>query len=72
MIGVSIDTFHKNPEHQRRILADPANLPIDVDIQIGPETLDLLVLPIFDDEGEYQGAMATWSVVTKEKQVLRA
>ena len=27
MIGQSIDIFHKNPEHQRRLLADPRNLP---------------------------------------------
>ncbi|MBV8610413.1 MAG: GAF domain-containing protein, partial [Singulisphaera sp.] len=27
MVGQSIDIFHKTPEHQRRILADPKNLP---------------------------------------------
>ena len=27
MIGQPIDMFHKTPEHQRRILADPRNLP---------------------------------------------
>ena len=27
MIGQSIDIFHKAPEHQRRLLADPRNLP---------------------------------------------
>ena len=27
MIGQSIDIFHKKPEHQRRLLADPRNLP---------------------------------------------
>src|SRR5690242_6960387 len=27
MMGANIDIFHKQPEHQRRLLADPRNLP---------------------------------------------
>src|SRR5262245_15405944 len=34
-IGTCIDIFHKQPEHQRRLLSDPANLPIKTDIKIG-------------------------------------
>ncbi len=63
-IGIKIDTFHKNPEHQRRILADPKNLPVKTKIRLGPESLDLLVSPILSSEGTYIGAMATWAVVS--------
>jgi methyl-accepting chemotaxis protein len=63
-IGTKIDAFHKNPEHQRRILADPKNLPVKTKIRLGPETLDLLVSPILSREGGYIGAMATWAVIS--------
>src|SRR5690242_17708862 len=39
MVGHSIDIFHKNPEHQRRLLADDRNLPHHAQISLGPETL---------------------------------
>ena len=68
IIGISVDRFHKNPEHQRAILSDPARLPVQADIQVGDETLDLLVSPIFDESREYIGAMATWSITTERIQ----
>lgn len=66
MIGQSIDIFHKRPEHQRRILSDPSNLPHQTKIQVGPETLDLLVSPIYDENKNYVGAMVTWEVITQK------
>ena len=71
MIGQCIDIFHKNPAHQRRILADPKNLPHRAKIQLGPETLDLLVSAIFDDKGTYLGPMVTWEVVTERIRLER-
>ncbi len=64
LVGQKIDIFHKNPEHQRRMLADPSNLPHRAKIKVGPETLDLLVSPVLDNEGKYIGPMVTWSVVS--------
>ncbi|MBL7021688.1 MAG: methyl-accepting chemotaxis protein, partial [Nitrospinaceae bacterium] len=64
IVGQSIDIFHKNPAHQRKILSDPNNLPHQANIQLGPETLDLLVSPIFDSDKNYLGPMVTWEVVT--------
>ena len=64
-VGTNIDAFHKDPSYQRRILADPANLPRRANIQLGPETLDLLVSPITDNTGEMTGYMVTWEVVTE-------
>lgn len=75
IVGGSIDRFHKNPSHQRTILADPTNLPHQANIAVGPETLDLLVSPVRGAGGDYIGAMVTWSVITKkleqDAQVLR-
>ncbi len=71
LLGQSYDVFHKNPSHQRELLADPRNLPHQTVIDVGPEKLDLLISPLFDKDGEYIGPMVTWSVVT-DKFALKA
>ncbi|MCH8313874.1 MAG: HAMP domain-containing protein [Nitrospinae bacterium] len=65
VLGQAIDIFHKNPSHQRQFLANPKNLPHQVQIQLGPETLDLAVAAINDQNGELMGFMAGWAVVTE-------
>lgn len=64
MIGQSIDIFHKRPEMQRRLLADPKNLPHNATIRVGPEHVNLLVTSIIDSSGAYVGPMLTWEIVT--------
>ena len=59
IVGSSVDVFHKNPEHQRKILSDPNNLPYEANIQIGPETASLLASPTYDDAGNYVGPMVS-------------
>jgi methyl-accepting chemotaxis protein len=71
LVGQSIDIFHKNPAHVRRILADPANLPHRAQIQLGDETLDLLVSPLYDGHGTYLGPMVTWEVITEKLKLER-
>jgi methyl-accepting chemotaxis protein len=71
LIGQSIAIFQEDPERQRRILTDPSKLPHRGVISIGPEKLDVLISPIYDDDGAYIGPMVTWSVVT-EKLALEA
>ena len=66
MIGQNIDVFHKNPSHQRNLLSDPKNLPRSAKINVGPETLDLLVSPIFDHNKVFLGSMVSWSVITEK------
>jgi methyl-accepting chemotaxis protein len=66
MIGQSIDIFHKNPQHQRQMLANPKNLPHQAQIQVGPETLDLLVSAIYDQNQNYLGPMVTWEVISEK------
>jgi len=65
LVGTNIDIFHKNPHHQRRMLADPSNLPHNAHIKLGEEILDLLVTAVYDGDGQYCGAMLTWSVITE-------
>lgn len=69
MIGKSIDIFHANPEHQRRLLADPRNLPHRAKIQLGDEILDLTATAIRDAEGVYIGPMINWELVTQAEHL---
>lgn len=69
VLGANIDVFHSNPAHQRKLLRDPSNLPIKTNIQIGPETAELLVTAMYDDRGEYTGPMVCWSVITKKLEL---
>ena len=55
VMGSSIDVFHKNPEHQRRMLRDPKNLPHNAKISLGKETLDLQVSAIMDEHAVISG-----------------
>ena len=66
LMGTCIDVFHKNPQHQRKLLGDPRNLPHRAEIQLGPEVLDLLVSAIYDNNKKYIGSMVTWEVITEK------
>ncbi len=68
IMGSCIDVFHKNPSHQRNLLADPSNLPHKAEIQLGPEILDLMVSAIKDADDNYLAPMLTWSVVTEQRE----
>jgi methyl-accepting chemotaxis protein len=66
MLGCSFDVFHKNPHHQRTMLADASRLPHTTKIKVGPETLNLRVTAVNDEKGRYIGPMLTWAVVTAQ------
>lgn len=66
LVGTPIDVFHKNPAHQRQMLATPAHLPHEARIHVGPEVLDLRVSAILGQDGAYLGPMVTWSIVTSD------
>lgn len=65
IIGTCIDIFHKNPAHQRKLLADPNNLPFQTDIEIGDLKFNLNVTAIIDASGEYVGNTLEWADVTE-------
>ncbi len=69
MMGRSFDVFHKNPHHQRSMLADSSRLPHRTKIRVGPETLDLRVSAINGPDGRYIGPMLTWAVVTAQVEM---
>ena len=62
LIGRSIDIFLDDPPRQRRLLADPANLPHTARLHLGGATLDLLFTAIIDGKGRYVAPRLTWSL----------
>ncbi|MDH5673743.1 MAG: methyl-accepting chemotaxis protein [Myxococcales bacterium] len=64
LLGTCIDTFHKNPAHQRALLGDPSNLPYRTDIQVGDLKFQIAVSAIWDAEGNYTGSVLEWDDVT--------
>ncbi len=68
IVGGSYDVFHKMPSHQRKLLADPKNLPHTAEIKVGADTLALTASAIFDANGTYAGPMIAWEVITAKKE----
>ena len=64
IVGTSIDIFHRDPSHQRRLLADPGNLPHKARIVLGEEVLDLEIQALRDKNGRYVKALLIWNIVT--------
>ncbi len=64
IIGSCIDMFHKNPAHQRQLLADPSRLPYRTDITVGDLKFALNVGAVFDNQRRYVGNVLQWDNVT--------
>ena len=64
IVGTCIDTFHKNPAHQRQMLADPSRLPFRTDISVGDFKFALNVSAVLDARGAYVGNVLEWDNVT--------
>ncbi|MGE4167733.1 MAG: PAS domain S-box protein, partial [Xanthobacteraceae bacterium] len=67
IMGTCIDTFHKNPAHQRKLLADTSKLPYHTEITIGDLKVALLVNGCFDAKGNHVGNVLEWRDVTVER-----
>ncbi|MBK1660143.1 methyl-accepting chemotaxis protein [Paracraurococcus ruber] len=59
LIGSNIDVFHKDPGHQRRMLA-AMDKPHSATIKVGPRMFDLLVSPLVED-GTRTGFVVEWA-----------
>ncbi|MDP2152401.1 MAG: PAS domain S-box protein, partial [Methylotenera sp.] len=66
ILGTSVDVFHKNPAHQRKLLSDPSRLPYTTQIKLGPLNMWLYVTAIYDHEKNYVGNVLEWRDITKD------
>ncbi|MBL1261555.1 MAG: PAS domain-containing protein [Thiotrichaceae bacterium] len=75
LVGSCIDIFHKDPRMQHQLLSNPANLPHDADITIGPLIFHIHITAILGLNGDYIGNTLEWADVTelrkKEIEVFR-
>jgi PAS domain S-box-containing protein len=60
LIGSNIDVFHKNPAHQRKMLAS-LQTPHNAMIRIGSRVFDLLVSPLMDNRKRRIGFVVEWA-----------
>jgi methyl-accepting chemotaxis protein len=65
LIGTNIDVFHKNPAHQRRVLADLRGTHT-ADIRIGSRSMRIAASPVVDAEGNRIGTVVEWFDRTQE------
>jgi methyl-accepting chemotaxis protein len=59
LIGTNIDTFHKNPAHQKGMLASLTSA-YTATLKIGARTLQVTANPVINDKGERMGSVAEW------------
>ncbi|MDD3481901.1 Cache 3/Cache 2 fusion domain-containing protein [Azovibrio restrictus] len=65
LLGASMDSFHKRPEHQARLLAGLQSTHT-AQIEIGGRTLVVSANPVVNAQGERLGAVAEWQDRTLE------
>lgn len=65
LIGASIDTFHKDPATHRKLLADLTGQH-HAELKFAGLTMDVIVSPVIDDDGERIGFVAEWQNKTDE------
>ncbi len=65
LIGTNIDTFHKNPAHQRGMLAGLSKT-FESRLSLGGRTLRIIANPVFADGGERVGTVVEWADLTEQ------
>ncbi|TFV40219.1 methyl-accepting chemotaxis protein [Bradyrhizobium frederickii] len=60
LVGTNIDVFHKNPQHQRQMLAN-LNSVHRAMIEVGDRKFDLVATPVKNDDGSRAGVVVEWS-----------
>ena len=68
LLGTSIDDFHKNPAHQRNLLAQ-LDSGHSSELEIGGRTFKFIANPIVDTTGERLGTVVEWADRTAERAV---
>jgi len=66
IVGNSMDIFHKNPGHQRRVISESQGHPVGGRIQIGSEVFDLKATAVRGQFNEVVGTIVCWDCVTEK------
>ncbi|MDQ6953128.1 MAG: methyl-accepting chemotaxis protein [Mariprofundaceae bacterium] len=60
LMGSNIDTFHKNPTHQRRLLDGLKSTYISDDLDISGHYVRITATPVFNEQGERIAIVTEW------------
>ena len=69
VIGGSIDRFHKDKSHQRGLLQTLRGRNHTAEFALADQVISLSASGLFDDAGEFAGAVVNWEVVTEQKKL---
>ena len=70
LLGANIDVFHKNPAHQRKMLAGLTKT-VTSQFVLGGRTLQVIAGPMVDSTGKRLGTVVEWADRTAELSVER-
>ncbi|WP_326912749.1 MULTISPECIES: methyl-accepting chemotaxis protein [Chromobacterium] len=70
LLGTSIDEFHKNPAHQRELLAN-MRATYRAEIVVAGRTFSLVSNPVFGADGARLGSVVEWKDRTAEVEIER-
>lgn len=65
LIGTHINTFHKDPSHQRRLL-ERLTTTFHSHLKVGGRVLEIIANPIIDEHGQRFGTVVEWADRTQE------
>lgn len=65
LLGANFDSFHKNPSHQRNLLARLTGT-YKTQISLGGRTFTLVANPIFNEQQQRIGSVVVWNDRTQE------
>ncbi|WP_022942039.1 PAS domain-containing methyl-accepting chemotaxis protein [Psychromonas hadalis] len=68
LLGGTIDQFHKNPEHQKKLLAT-FTAEFVAEIAVGGRTFRLVANPVINPQGDRLGSVVEWTDRTSEVAV---
>ncbi|WP_024850614.1 methyl-accepting chemotaxis protein [Hydrogenovibrio kuenenii] len=70
LVGQNIDIFHVHPEHQRKLLANLKETYV-ANLTLGELHLEIIVNPIWNEQGERIGFATEWKDVTESVNLER-
>ena len=65
IVGSNVDIFHKNPDHQQKMLKALTST-YETSIKIGVRTFELVANPVLGNDGERLGTVVEWKDTTAE------